>query len=181
VNNTISGNNDGIRTYGSPVPVIANNIITYNTAFGLWNRGHPAYGTSHLETKHNDIYGNGADYGEDGGALWVSRTAINDISAPPQFADTTGGDYHLLSSSPCIDTGDNTSVPTLLATDFEGDIRFIAGKVYGNLVVDIGADEFVPTDNTLVGTNVTVSFPAQGVEVTFSEVISSGNTGYFFR
>ncbi|MHC4501237.1 MAG: choice-of-anchor Q domain-containing protein, partial [Planctomycetota bacterium] len=68
------------------------------------------------------------------------------------------GDYHLLPGSPCIDAGDNNSVPPD-TTDFDGDgnttepmpwdlegnPRIVDGNNDGNAVVDMGAYEyFVP-------------------------------------
>ena len=41
----------------------------------------------------------------------------NNINADPLFAD---GDFHLGSSSPCIDAGNNAA-PSLPSEDFEGD------------------------------------------------------------
>jgi len=47
------------------------------------------------------------------------------------------GDFHLLPGSPCVDSGDNNSVPPALNTDLDGEERIFAG------VVDMGADEVV--------------------------------------
>lgn len=47
------------------------------------------------------------------------------------------GDYHLLSDSPCIDTGDPNYVIDPNEHDIDGDNRIIGGRI------DIGADEFV--------------------------------------
>lgn len=64
------------------------------------------------------------------------------ISVEPRFADPEAGDYHLQPSSPCIDVGDNVSVPSWLTTDFEGDPRKVDGDGDGNEVADMGADEY---------------------------------------
>jgi hypothetical protein len=56
------------------------------------------------------------------------------IAVPPLLLNAGGGDYHLLSNSPCINAGDNGYVAT--ATDFYGSPR-IQGRV-----VDMGADEY---------------------------------------
>lgn len=58
------------------------------------------------------------------------------IDADPLFRNPAADDYHLQSSSPCIDVGDN-SAPSLPSTDFEGDRRI------SNNVVDIGVDECI--------------------------------------
>jgi len=52
----------------------------------------------------------------------------------PLFVNSAGNDFHLLFSSPCRNTGDNSSVTE--EYDFEGDQR----NAYG--IVDMGADEF---------------------------------------
>ncbi|RMG04336.1 MAG: IPTL-CTERM sorting domain-containing protein [Nitrospirae bacterium] len=67
----------------------------------------------------------------------------NNIHADPLFFDPTNGDFHLQSTSPCIDVGDNGAwnLPT---TDFEGDDRIIDGDGDGTAVVDMGADEYKP-------------------------------------
>ncbi len=57
------------------------------------------------------------------------------ISGTPMFVDPACGDFHLLPTSPCINTGTN-SAPNLPDTDFEGDSRII------DSVVDMGVDEF---------------------------------------
>ena len=87
------------------------------------------------------------------------------IDADPCFVDPgfwegelwTDGDYHLLEVSPCIDSGDNTSVPADTADldgdgnttepipwDLDGNPRIVDGNSDGNSVVDMGAYEFVP-------------------------------------
>jgi hypothetical protein len=59
------------------------------------------------------------------------------MDADPQFKDAAGGDYHLLATSPCRDTGENLGAPSF---DFDGDPR--PTPVGGH--VDIGADELTP-------------------------------------
>lgn len=79
----------------------------------------------------------------------------NNIDVDPCFADagywddanTPGdpnddffvvGDFHLLPGSPCIDSGENSFIPSGSTTDLDGEER-----IFGD-VVDMGADEFVP-------------------------------------
>jgi hypothetical protein len=60
---------------------------------------------------------------------------IGNISADPLFADWINGDYHLLSSSPCIDAGDPNYVPQASETDLDGNIRIVGPAI------DMGAYE----------------------------------------
>jgi hypothetical protein len=56
------------------------------------------------------------------------------IDSDPLFVDPNNGDFHLLYTSPCRDTGDNSAVTD--PYDFEGDPRIAYSTV------DMGADEF---------------------------------------
>jgi hypothetical protein len=47
------------------------------------------------------------------------------------------GNYHIPPNSPCVDSGDNSSVPSVSTTDIDGEQRIF------NDTVDIGADEVV--------------------------------------
>jgi parallel beta-helix repeat protein len=73
----------------------------------------------------------------------------------PLFENPGNADYHLLTSSPCIDTGDNNSVPPdrvdldadgntteLIPFDLDGNARIVDADNDGNAVVDMGAYEF---------------------------------------
>jgi predicted outer membrane repeat protein len=66
------------------------------------------------------------------------------IDANPFFQDPANGDFHLSLHSPCIDTGSNL-VLIMPEHDFEGDKRILDGDLVPGAIVDMGADEFVPT------------------------------------
>ena len=59
------------------------------------------------------------------------------------------GDYHFLASSPCIDAGDNNSVPADVNVDLDGNLRFVDDPTTidtGNgtvPIVDMGAYEYI--------------------------------------
>src|SRR4029079_15735056 len=62
------------------------------------------------------------------------------ISANPQYLG--GSDFHLMSSSLCIDVGTATGAPS---TDRDGASRPLDGDGIGGAAVDMGAYEYVPS------------------------------------
>ena len=62
------------------------------------------------------------------------------ISTEPDFVDPQGRDLHLATGSPCIDTGNNSSV--MSETDLDGFQRIWDGNEDGDAIVDMGAFEF---------------------------------------
>ena len=75
----------------------------------------------------NDAYNNPA------GAYNGVTVGPGSISANPKFVDDIGENFHLLATSPCINTGSVTNAPFV---DMDGDSR-PQGAGY-----DMGADEF---------------------------------------
>ncbi len=72
-------------------------------------------------------------------------SGTGNITSDPLFVNYTTGDFHLLSSSPCINTGINQAWMSA-ATDIDGNARIF------NTTVDIGAYEYkvpVPTISTI--------------------------------
>jgi parallel beta-helix repeat protein len=65
------------------------------------------------------------------------------IYTDPLLIDPDNGNYHIGPGSSCIDQG--TSSVTLLAVDVDGDARQLDGDANGSAVVDIGADEYDPS------------------------------------
>ena len=96
-------------------------------------------------------------------------TGINNINTDPMFVDIDGTDdmvgtiddnLRLSIGSPCINAGDNSTVPVSLTTDISGNPRVVNG------VVDIGAYEWIPR-STASGENVKVSAVEAGTTVVF--------------
>jgi len=119
--------------YSGPSPSVVNSIIWSNTA-GF--NGDQIY----LDTSGNPP-----------GSITVTYSDVQDgwpglrnKNFDPEFVDPLNGNYHLSASSRCIDKGNN-DVPYLPATDIDGDYRFIDGGGSPAAIVDMGADEFVPT------------------------------------
>ncbi len=61
-------------------------------------------------------------------------SGIGNITNDPVFVNLTNGDFHLQSTSPCINSGNNAYVAS--STDLDGNPRIVGGTV------DIGAYEF---------------------------------------
>lgn len=70
------------------------------------------------------------------------------IDLDPLFTDPENGDFHLSSTSPCIDSGDPNSVPEPDETDLDGEARMFNNRV------DMGADEFHDCDGNSIPDHV---------------------------
>lgn len=90
------------------------------------------------------------------GGSCTDQSGVNgNISADPLFAGPANGNYHLQPSSPAIDVGDNTA-PNLPATDFDNEVRIFDGNGDGQVVIDMGIDEFVIPPDPDVPVPVTI-------------------------
>lgn len=131
INNTIVANvnaatGDAGGIYANEcTATIANNIVAYNQVGGISKTA-----GSVLTLRNNDVFSN-TTYAYKG----LPDPQGTNIKVDPQFYNLLARDYHIKSSSPCVDTGDNASIqPGWL--DIDGDSRLIGA------VVDIGADEY---------------------------------------
>jgi hypothetical protein len=131
----------GIYSGDSGGAVIANCIVAYNQAQTSGGGFHLNY-TPRPVITYTTFYGNtpydAYDFGKGTGgpanfAAWGwNGTAC--LSGNPSFLDS-GSDFRLQSGSPCIDVGNNASIPGGTSTDMDGNPRIV------NSIVDMGAYE----------------------------------------
>ena len=123
--NTVTELGSGIYNLGAYYwycsPTVTNCILWDNTPYEIYNDSY-----SSTQITYCDVQG-----GYDG---------TGNINYDPSLTP----DFHLLTGSLCIDTGDN-SAPSLPALDFEGDPRITDGDGNGTATVDMGADEYLNT------------------------------------
>jgi hypothetical protein len=101
----------------------------------LWDGGNEIWfdDGSTVTTTYSDIQG--------------GYSGAGNINADPIFLHPDSGDFHLQPGSPCIDAGDNNSVPVGTTQDFEGDNRFVDDQSIPDTgngtppIVDMGIDE----------------------------------------
>ena len=162
INNTFSGNSasrdgGGIWTrlyYDSAILNIYNNIFFDNTANAGGNDGDDLYVNSDgngnstgstVNLYNNNLSGNANFDTGQSEDLFITETDNyshgGNIQQNPLFMDAENGDFHLQSTSPCIDTGTNDA-PHLPDTDKDGKPRIIDGNDDEIAIVDMGAYEF---------------------------------------
>jgi len=141
----------GLRNYYAGTPVVTNSTFWGNSSpnsAAIYHRG-----TTSFRVTNCILWGdttNQVDYFVGAGAT-VPEITYSDVKGgyagtanidlDPQLEDPANGNFHLLASSPCIDTGTNDA-PNLPATDFEGDPHVWDGDLDGTATADMGVDEF---------------------------------------
>ena len=176
----------GFFSYGSSAPTTAiiNNIISGSTPYPAVNCsffGPPS--ESIQPTFQNNILYNagGPFFGSD--CVDVSGK-YNNIVADPQFVSPSIGNYHLKSTSPAIDSGENSVLQTLLAmtgksisTDLDGNPR-VQDATGKGCIIDMGAYEY-PGTSSVCGTSETLQSSLNpsnsGQTITFTAQLSSTN------
>jgi hypothetical protein len=129
--NTTGGGGGGVRVVVSNVVEVLdfhNNIIWGNSATG---DGDDVYLTGTGASKRFR-YNNAHDL------FGVWDLADNNLDVAPQFFDPVGGDFHLQSSSPCVNAGTN-GAPGISGLDLDAEPRIASGTV------DMGCYEFATT------------------------------------
>jgi hypothetical protein len=134
-NNLATGSCGGINDYNDSNAVITNCILWNNTAPQISDFVNCA-----ATVNYSDVQGG-----------WTGLGGIGNINADPCFVDPDGkdntigtldDDITLLPNSPCIDVGDNASVPSGVTTDLHGRLRIADGDCNDSDIVDMGASEF---------------------------------------
>ncbi|MBD3298614.1 MAG: PKD domain-containing protein, partial [candidate division Zixibacteria bacterium] len=125
----------------SVISSLDNNIIAFNgPATAYFSNSPPDPSTLF----YNNIYFGNGNNNDPGTAPF---DAVSLIESDPQFLDTANGNYHLTCTSPALNNGRASSVPTDITRDIDGQARFGPGIQ----PVDIGADEYqtpAPPDYT---------------------------------
>lgn len=176
----------GPYSYGSSGPgaVFINNIISGSTSYPAVNCSwFEAPSQSLQPTFENNILYNAA--GPFFGSYCIDVSGkYNNIIADPQFVSPSTGDYHLKSTSPAIDTGENGALQTLLtmtgrnfSTDFDGNPR-VQNATGKGCIIDMGAYESPGTQSICATAETLTSSPnpsAFGQTVTFTAQLSSAS------
>ena len=174
----------GPYSYGSSGPgmVVLNNVISGSTPYPAVNCDW--FNKPNLNdqpTFQNNILFNGG--GPFFGSYCVDvSTQNNNLTGNPQFVSPSTGDYHLKSTSPGIDTGQNSVLQTFLAmtgrnltADFDGNPR-VQNATGSGCTIDMGAFESPGTISTC-GTTETLQSSLNpstyGLTVTFTAQLSS--------
>ncbi|MGA2323677.1 MAG: right-handed parallel beta-helix repeat-containing protein [Sedimentisphaerales bacterium] len=174
LNCTIIGNESleggGISSFRQSNPLVINCIIRDNIApdgnqialistSRVWQ---PPYLPTEMTVMFSDIEGGQAQATVDAGC--TLHWGAGNIDIDPCFVDPghwdinnpedpnddffVPGNYHLLRDSPCVDVGDNNSIPSFLTTDIDGEERIFNGTV------DMGSDEMVAYPADLDGDGI---------------------------
>jgi len=140
-NNARNGNTLGTESWEEPSSIYVSNCIIADDANQIWNND-----DSDISIDYSNIQGGWPGIGNiDADPCFVAPgywADINDPNIPVEPDDPNAfwidGDYHLLETSPCIDTGDPNYIPEPNETDLDGKPRIINGRI------DMGAYEFAP-------------------------------------
>ncbi len=147
--------------YDSVVAHLYNNILWGNT-FAHGNGDLYIDDAEYDPKKAATIFISNNDYRQLDWNLGTNLTLSDNISLKPFLSS----DFHLDTSSPCLDTG-NSDAPLLSDQDFEGDPRSVDGNCDGNSLPDMGADEYYqpPTLSTTQVTDITSTTATSGGDI----------------
>ncbi|MHC4620716.1 MAG: choice-of-anchor Q domain-containing protein, partial [Planctomycetota bacterium] len=125
-NCTFAGNSakedgGGLRCSGGRVD-ISNSIFRNNSPYQIYTGG------GFFSVTYSDVQGG-----------WEGE---GNIDTDPLFVNAAGGDYYLMSDSPCIDAGTNEPAGGLAPTDINGVPRPMDGDDNGTMIADMGSYEY---------------------------------------
>jgi len=130
-------------TFGGSNPIVTNCILWGDTPNEMVNNN----SSTPTISFSNILGGVGIGSNDGGGNIHVNPLFI-DADGPDNIPGTLDDDFRLQSVSPCIDAGDNTTVPVDITTDLDGAPRFVDNPTTPDTgfgtppVVDMGAYEF---------------------------------------
>lgn len=180
----ISGCQVGYSGGGVSESTLSNCVLMNNFASGY------AGGASYSTLNNCTIFGNhspvgaGAltctlnncisyyNLGENAGGCTLNYCCVPDASGVgcitnvPLFVNQAAGDFHLQSSSSCINAGNNAYVTT--ASDYEGNLRIAGGAV------DMGVYEFQASIPLTVSIQANLTNVVPGYPVNFTGIVSRG-------
>ncbi len=105
----VGGGGGGISFWNSSNPYFVNSILWGNIPDEIWFSSDGGSPNNTVTITYSDVQGglNGIVTNNNGTVNW----GAGNINANPNFVDAANGDFHLQTSSPCIDSGDPTSDP----------------------------------------------------------------------
>ncbi|RKY12649.1 MAG: hypothetical protein DRP82_06490, partial [Planctomycetota bacterium] len=136
--NSVKGKGGAIYCYSSSLKL--NNCILWGDSASSGSEIYARDSGSSCRLNYCCVDNSAGAYGGNG----TINESSNCIHSDPQFVDAAGGDYHLKDTSPCIDAGDNSLVPSGVDKDLDGNQRIVDGNNDGTSIVDIGAYEYQP-------------------------------------
>jgi hypothetical protein len=177
-NNTGYANTSGVYTTGFAQPAtLANNIIVAPTGQNPVTCD-GTYSTVSPTFSHNDAYSIGSN--SSGFFGFCVADSSGNFSVDPLFLSAANNDFHVSSSSPTVDAGDN-SASGLPTTDFDNNPRISDGNGDAEATVDLGAYELVSTSAATLNPS-DLTFPSSAVGSPSSPqtvtLTSSGSTPF---
>gem|GEM_PF-4460159 len=133
--NTTKGGGGGLLITTNGTVIVKNSIIWGNAADGDGDQAYSEDSSASLDLSFCDFPNSKSDFAGDG-----SLSYSHCIHKAPRF--NGADDFHLRSTSPCIDAGSNNEVPSSLDCDLDGKRRIIDGNSDSNPVVDMGCYEY---------------------------------------
>jgi parallel beta-helix repeat protein/predicted outer membrane repeat protein len=178
-NSSLNGNAVACDSFRQQYPITLEitNCILWDGGNEIWNNN-----DSTITITFSDV---------DGGWPGEGNIDADPCFVAPAYWDATGvwveGDYHLVPGSPCIDAGDNNSLPADTADldgdgntaepipwDIERNARVLDGDSDGNSVVDMGAYEANYVEVAMKFTPQTLNPGSQGKWVKVHFVLPEG-------